>query len=91
MPALPLNPSLGKPVTSRQFSWKEMVIRQWGSQYAAPDYGVYVWSNGRSFDSTDLGQTGIYRRPGTGPVFNPYLTADNSLVTADSSLYTADY
>lgn len=64
--AAPMLPaSLGKPVTSRQFSWKEMVIRQWGSEYAAPDHRIYNFSNGRSFDSTDLGTTGIYRRPAT--------------------------
>jgi hypothetical protein len=62
--AAPILPaSLGKPVTSRSFSWKEMVIRQWGSEYAAPDHRVYQWSNGRGFDSTDLGQTGFYRQP----------------------------
>lgn len=60
-PTLPA--SLGRPVTSRQFSWKEMVIRQWGSEYAAPDHGVYQFSGGRRFDSTDLGTTGIYRPP----------------------------
>jgi hypothetical protein len=60
-PAIP--PQLGRPVTSRQFSWKEMVIRLWGSEYAAPDHGVYQFSNGRRFDSTDLGITGIYRPP----------------------------
>ena len=64
MAAPPLPASLGKPVTSRQFSFKEMVIRQWGSEFAAPDHGIYRFSNGRSFDSTDLGTTGIYRRPG---------------------------
>jgi hypothetical protein len=62
--AAPLLPaSLGRPVTSRQFSWKEMVIRQWGSEYAAPDHRVYQFSGGRNFDSTDLGVTGIYRPP----------------------------
>lgn len=40
-----------------------MVIRQWGSEYAAPDHRVYQFSNGRGFDSTDLGITGIYRPP----------------------------
>lgn len=60
-PILP--PSLGNPVTSRTFSWKEMVIRQWGSEFAAPDHRIYNFSGGRSFDSTDLGETGIYRRP----------------------------
>lgn len=65
MPAPPLSPTLGKPVTTRSFSWKDMVIRQWGSEFSAPDHGIYRWSNGRSFDSTDLGTTGIYRRPGS--------------------------
>ena len=65
-PVLP--PSLGRPVTTRQFSWKEMVIRQWGSEYAAPDHRIYQFSNGRNFDSTDTGTTGIYRPKGyVGP------------------------
>jgi hypothetical protein len=59
MPTLPA--SLGRPVTSRSFSWKEMVIRMWGSEYAAPDHRIYQFSNGRNFDSTDIGITGIYR------------------------------
>ena len=53
--------SLGRPVTSRSFSWKEMVIRQWGSEYAAPDHGVYQFINGRRFDSTDMTTDGIYQ------------------------------
>jgi hypothetical protein len=68
MAAPTIPPDLGRPVSSRQFSWKEMVIRQWGSEYQAPDHGVYQFSNGRRFDSTDLGITGIYRPPGySGP------------------------
>jgi len=54
-------PSLGKPVTTRQFSWAEMARRAWGSEFSAPDHRVYEWSNGRGFDSTDKGQTGFYR------------------------------
>ena len=62
--AAPILPqSLGKPVTTRQFSWKEMVIRQWGSEFSAPDHRIYLFSNGSAFDSTDLGVTGIYRPP----------------------------
>lgn len=57
--------SLGAPVTTRNFSLNEMVRRAWGSEFAAPDHGAYEFSNGRRFDSTDLGTTGIYRRPGT--------------------------
>jgi hypothetical protein len=53
--------SLGLPVTSRTFSWNEMVRRAWGSEFSAPDHRVYVWSNGRGFDSTDRGTTGFYK------------------------------
>ena len=64
--ALPyLNPTLGKQVTTRTVSWKEMVIRMWGSEYSAPDHRIYEFSNGRSFDSTDRLTTGIYRPPGS--------------------------
>lgn len=55
--------SLGLPVTSRQFSFKEMAIRAWGSEWSAPDHRVYEFQNGRGFDSTDRGFTGIYRQP----------------------------
>lgn len=59
---IPIPVGLGKPVTSRTFSWKEFVVRQWGSEYAAPDHRIYQFSGGRGFDSTDLYTTGIYRR-----------------------------
>jgi len=66
--ALPKIPaSNGLPVTTRNFSLKEMVVREWGSEFSAPDHGAYQFSNGRRFDSTDLGETGIYRRPRRGP------------------------
>jgi hypothetical protein len=65
--ALPyLNPKLGKQVTSRQITWKEMAIRAWGSEYSAPDHDIYVFSNGRAFDSDDLTTNGFYRPP-VGP------------------------
>lgn len=63
----PLNPDLGPQVSQRQFSLLEMVERAWGSEFRAPDHGIYEFSNGRRFDSTDLGTTGIYRPPGPGP------------------------
>lgn len=47
-------------VTTRQFSWDEMVRREWGSEYSAPDHRVYVFGE-RAYDSTDRGTTGIYR------------------------------
>jgi hypothetical protein len=55
-------PQLGKNVTSRTFSWNEMARRAWGSEFSAPDHAIYRWSNGRSFDSTDMGETGIYEK-----------------------------
>jgi hypothetical protein len=37
-------------------------MRAWGAEYNAPDHGSYEFSQGRKFDSTDKGETGIYRR-----------------------------
>jgi hypothetical protein len=66
MPALP--PTLGRQVTSRQFSLLEMVSREWGSSFRAPDHRIYQFANGvRNFDSTDIGTTGIYTRPQSIP------------------------
>ena len=79
-------PNLGLPVTSRTFSFKEMVIRAWGSEFSAPDHRVYEFMNGRGFDSTDRGYTGIYARGNTGAEW----TADSSTITADSWQFTAD-
>lgn len=69
----------GYKVTFRNYSLEEMVAREWGSSFAAPDHGVYAWSNGRKFDSTDLGFTGIYgpRTPGNIPIVIP----GNDLIT----------
>lgn len=65
MAAPPLPPQLGRPVTTRTYSLLEMVSRAWGSEFRAPDHRIYQFGNGaRSFDSTDIGTTGIYRRPG---------------------------
>lgn len=54
--------SLGFPVSYRQWSWLQLAERAWGSEYRQPDHGIYQFSNGRRFDSTDMYQTGIYRR-----------------------------
>lgn len=62
--AIPIPPKLGLPVTTRSFSINEMVRREWGSEFSAPDHRIYQFSNGRGFDSTDMGTTGFYRRPG---------------------------
>ena len=47
-------------VASSTQSWQQLVERAWGSEYAAPDHNVYEFGNGRGFDSTDRGRTGIY-------------------------------
>ena len=65
MPLPPLSSTLGRQVTTRQFSLEEMVSRAWGPEFKAPDHGVYVFSGGRRFDSTDMTTNGFYKRPGT--------------------------
>lgn len=52
--------NLGSPVSSRTTSWLDLCTRAWGSEFQAPDHNVYKWSNGRGFDSTDRGLTGVY-------------------------------
>lgn len=58
MPNIP--PELGGKVSTRNLSWSELPERAWGSEFNAPDPGIYQWSNGRKFDSTDKNLTGIY-------------------------------
>lgn len=55
--------NLGYKVTTRNFSLLEIVTRQWGGEFRAPDHRVYEFSNGRGFDSTDMTNNGIYRKP----------------------------
>jgi len=62
MAAPPLPASLGHQVTTRTLSLLDLVSRAWGPEFRAPDHRVYEFSNGRAFDSTDLGSTGIYRK-----------------------------
>jgi hypothetical protein len=59
-----LNSKLGFPVSTRTFSLLEMVSREWGPEFRAPDHRVYRFT-GRDYDSTDLGSTGIYQYPPT--------------------------
>ena len=55
------NPNnLGAKVTSRAISWLDLVTRSWGSEFRAPDRGVYEFSGGRKYDSTDTNNTGLY-------------------------------
>lgn len=52
--------NLGDKVSTRDYNWLEMCQRAWGSEFYAPDHKIYLWSNGRAFDSSDKGLSGIY-------------------------------
>lgn len=52
--------NLGDKVTTRTTSWLDLAQRAWGSEFHAPDHGIYEFSNGRKFDSTDMSLNGIY-------------------------------
>jgi hypothetical protein len=61
--AIPFNPNynnLGNPGVTTQRSWNDLAVRAWGGEWNAPDHNSYQFSNGRGFDSTDTGSTGIY-------------------------------
>lgn len=64
------NKLLGNLPTTRTFSWLDMVQRSWGGEFNAPDHGAYVFSNGRSYDSTDKSSSGIYNN-NLGPTDHP--------------------
>jgi len=59
--------NLGAPVVSRPIMWNQLVQRSWGDEFKAPDHGIYEFSGGRKYDSTDTGNTGIYN-PNLGPI-----------------------
>jgi hypothetical protein len=52
--------SINMPVSTRDTSWLDLAQRAWGSEFRAPDHGIYEFSNGRKFDSTDKTDEGIY-------------------------------
>ncbi len=58
--------SLGYKVSSRTINWESLVVQAWGSEFRAPDHGIYEFSNGRRFDSTDKGTTGFYTETNLG-------------------------
>jgi hypothetical protein len=69
----PIAPTLGKHVTSREFTWYSLVLQAWGSEFSAPDHGAYEFSTGIKKDSTDRGLTGLY-----GVIVSPPLEFDNT-------------
>ena len=58
--------NLGYKVTWRDYSEQQLVEDAWGTEFFAPDHGIYEFSNGRKFDSTDRGITGIYNNLAQG-------------------------
>jgi len=54
------NTNLGNKVSTRTITFRDLAQRAWGSEFFAPDHGVYEFDGGRKFDSTDTGSTGIY-------------------------------
>ena len=58
--AQPIPATLGAPVSTRTINWRDVVVRAWGGEFNAPDLGIYQFSNGRRFDSTDKQNTGFY-------------------------------
>ena len=52
--------SINTTVTTRDVSWLDMAQRAWGSDFRAPDPGIYEFSQGRKFGSTDQSNEGIY-------------------------------
>ncbi len=52
----------GQPVTTRTTNWRDLAVRAWGDEWAAPDHNTYQFSNNRGFDSTDQGSTGFYKK-----------------------------
>jgi hypothetical protein len=55
-------PNISYKVTYRNVVWRDQVIRAWGETWAENDHDIYEWPNGRDFDSSDKGITGIYYR-----------------------------
>lgn len=53
-------PNISYKVTYRVITQRDIVIRAWGEEWAENDKDIYEWANGRDFDSTDKGITGIY-------------------------------
>ena len=52
--------TINTKVTTRTTSWLDLAQRAWGGEFKAPDHGIYEFSNGRKFDSTDQSDEGLY-------------------------------
>jgi hypothetical protein len=83
--ANPTLTNLGHKVTSRDLNWLDLCTRAWGAEFNAPDHGVYEFSNGRKYDSTDKNLTGIY-----GVQIDIMLEADTNYPDMDASFQRED-
>jgi hypothetical protein len=52
--------NLGRPVVTRNFTFLDLAMRAWGSEFHAPDHGIYEFSNCARKDSTDKTRSGLY-------------------------------
>jgi len=52
--------NLGGKITTREVNWLDLAQKAWGPEFHAPDRGIYEFSNGRRFESTDQSNEGIY-------------------------------
>lgn len=57
--------TLGKAVTSSIIDWRNMVINQWGDQWARRSI-VYEFSSGEKKENTDSTNRGFYSGRGGG-------------------------
>ena len=53
-------PKQSKPVTTQETTQLQKVRKAWGKEYDKSDI-VYEFSNGKQFESSDRGTSGIYR------------------------------
>jgi hypothetical protein len=77
--------SINTKVTVRSTSWLDLAMRAWGSEFHAPDRDSYNFSQGRHFDSTDKGRTGIY-----GVEVYDSFEGDNNWPDVDYNLMVSD-
>jgi len=76
-------PNISYKVTYRVVLQRDLVIRAWGSEWAEDDHKIYEWSNGREFDSSDRGVSGIY---GSGIVILDSTILENFYLDAPAHL-----
>ena len=51
--------TLNQKVSYRTFTWRELVVREWGTYWGVPEI-VYEFSDGKVTQSTDQTTAGLY-------------------------------